>query len=699
MHNIRNNRILGITAMWLLFNLTTASGQAKFIGRDFIDYCNAVPWEDMFIHTDREWYVSGENMWFSIYAIDRKTMQPSKISKIAYVELLNYDSRPVIRERILLTDGSGPGHISLPDTLSSGIYTLRTYTSWMKNFLPDGCFIKEIGIYNALNNVPVIKKPVKRPSPVSPSDNMNVPGFLLIADNTQPDVLKLSFETDEAFRSSVSTVCNLFIHTRGNINHSESVPLAGNRTEKTINKNSLLPGINTISVFDAMGRLIAERFIYSPFPASGKIEFLVENSYEKREKISLNIASPAEVSFKSASISVAPVAINMTQGLDEFLIFGTEFGNEIQELARDWDLNTIPPDSVVKLLEGLKSNWINWDIIRGLDSLVIKHLPETNDHFVTGKLINGKDDDDYVIMSQPGKDAVFNYSSTDNEGNFIFSLPADEERKELIIQPDGMRGSINIGSSFSELYSVTGSASDTIPKFVKDISVNFQVQKIYGVNLSEKTDPQPGTDNSQRFYGKPDLELVLADYIKLPVMEEIFFELLPGTYMKKRKSQYEIYVTDPVTDMPYNYPTTLLVDGIRVDDANAIAAIDPELVEKIDVVRERYMVGDYLFHGIVNIITKAGDFTAVPIPENAVRTYYRVIDPPEKFVAPDYGNEAQKLNRIPDFRNTLWWEPSIINANPSIFWSSDVPGDYRIMLNGIGADGQPVSIEKIISVH
>ena len=38
-----------------------------------------------------------------------------------------------------------------------------------------------------------------------------------------------------------------------------------------------------------------------------------------------------------------------------------------------------------------------------------------------------------------------------------------------------------------------------------------------------------------RFYGQPDIELVLSDYISLPVMNEIFFELLPGVSTEKEK--------------------------------------------------------------------------------------------------------------------------------------------------------------------
>ena len=49
-----------------------------------------------------------------------------------------------------------------------------------------------------------------------------------------------------------------------------------------------------------------------------------------------------------------------------------------------------------------------------------------------------------------------------------------------------------------------------------------------------------------RFYGKPDNELIMKDYITLPVMQEVFFELLPGVQLKTNKGGYKIRIIDPL---------------------------------------------------------------------------------------------------------------------------------------------------------
>ncbi len=111
-------------------------------------YARSVPFEDMYIHSDRESYIAGEYFWFSAYLFNRGDLSSSAESSYACVELINTDNKPVSQTRIRLENGSGYGGFSLPDSLSSGEYILRAYTNWMKNFLPLGCFMKKITVYN-----------------------------------------------------------------------------------------------------------------------------------------------------------------------------------------------------------------------------------------------------------------------------------------------------------------------------------------------------------------------------------------------------------------------------------------------------------------------------------------------------------------------------------------------------------------------
>ena len=70
------------------------------------------------------------------------------LSKIAYVEILDKNNRPVLQEKISLKPGESHGSLIIPASISSGTYIFRAYTSWMKNFGPEYYFEKAIRIIN-----------------------------------------------------------------------------------------------------------------------------------------------------------------------------------------------------------------------------------------------------------------------------------------------------------------------------------------------------------------------------------------------------------------------------------------------------------------------------------------------------------------------------------------------------------------------
>ena len=208
---------------------------------------------------------------------------------------------------------------------------------------------------------------------------------------------------------------------------------------------------------------------------------------------------------------------------------------------------------------------------------------------------------------------------------------------------------------------------------------------------------------SERFYGKPDIELLMKDYITLPVMEEVFFELLPGVFLRNRKTGYEISILDPVTNEIYYKQPLLMVDGVIINDPSIIAGLDPEAVEKIDVIKDRYVVGDCLFYGIINLITKTGDCKNIALPDYAIRGTPRVYDQVISFSSPDYISSESKQSRVPDLRNTLYWNPAVKpdkNGKYVVeFWSSDFASDYMINIQGVANDNKSVSFRKLIKVE
>ncbi|HLI94030.1 MAG TPA: hypothetical protein VKU83_10485, partial [Puia sp.] len=63
-----------------------------------------------------------------------------------------------------------------------------------------------------------------------------------------------------------------------------------------------------------------------------------------------------------------------------------------------------------------------------------------------------------------------------------------------------------------------------------------------------------------------------------------------------------------------------------------------------------------------------------------------------EFYSPRYATEEEINSHLPDFRNVLYWEPmlqtSALGSGGLSFYSSDLPGKYVVVVEGITADGR-----------
>jgi len=701
----------------LLFPVSGQSqtGFTDVLSKKLAEYVRLFPREEIYIHTDRQEYIAGEDIWFKIYAFDRQILKPLTGNGIVYFEILNPENRPVVQKRIGIYDGVGPGQVSLPDTISSGIYMIRAYTNWMKNFMPDNCFSKNILVFNPLKNRSFKDKRAKVGTPAGNVTVLQQPGLALNVRREGNRKAIIEINSSPEYRSAKGTAHYLSVQTRGSMNFASPVGITGDITNVEIPGNLITPGINQITLFNISGRPVYEKYIYTPFDKAG-MEVISEESYNLRDKVAASFkaeSGSSEIGTDlNASVSVVPAGSESFPDIADYLVFGSEFGALPGELFHS-DLDEIGRDTLDNILRGLKSNWIDWEAILSGKSPSVTYKKETEDHFLYGRLLNKTtqkpDSGHYVFLSIPGKNAYFQYALTDKKGEFSFSLPLDENLRDLIIQPEDpeRNNNLEIENSFSLRYPFLSGKGDSSGMIVSEelsrLGVNYQVMKIYtSEDLKATTSQVALASGRKRFYGKPDIELVMDDYIKLPVMQEVFFELMPGISLKKRKSDYEITILDPVENKFFDKPPMLFADGVIINDPAIIANIDPELVEKVDAIKARYFVGDYMFYGLVNVITRSGDFSHFTLPDYAVRIRYRAIEETKSFSSPDYGSAEKTQSRLPDFRNTIYWNPELkFNRQGSCsveFFTSDIKSDYKIVIQGVSKQGDLFSAEKIIRV-
>lgn len=89
--------------------------------------------EQTFAQTDRDYYVTGEFLRYGIFVFNPSAPGENVQSKILYISLFNQNLYPVLTWRSNFTGNISAGEIKLPDTLSSGVYYLAAYTSFMRS--------------------------------------------------------------------------------------------------------------------------------------------------------------------------------------------------------------------------------------------------------------------------------------------------------------------------------------------------------------------------------------------------------------------------------------------------------------------------------------------------------------------------------------------------------------------------------------
>lgn len=102
--------------------------------------------EKVYILTDKEQYVVGDNIYFKSFVFNgyNRAESPTTLS----VELYDHQKNMVDKRTILLTNGEGDGSFNLTNALKEDVYYLRAYTTWMANFPEQFNYIKAVPIYN-----------------------------------------------------------------------------------------------------------------------------------------------------------------------------------------------------------------------------------------------------------------------------------------------------------------------------------------------------------------------------------------------------------------------------------------------------------------------------------------------------------------------------------------------------------------------
>lgn len=114
------------------------------------------PWEDFYLTTDRDLYIAGETIWFSVRSTGKEKPENNISSNVIYLELYDHTNKVINRGKFPLHEGHASGALNIPGEQPNAVYFLRAYTQYLKNFDPDLFPMKIITIINP--TIPLTKE-------------------------------------------------------------------------------------------------------------------------------------------------------------------------------------------------------------------------------------------------------------------------------------------------------------------------------------------------------------------------------------------------------------------------------------------------------------------------------------------------------------------------------------------------------------
>lgn len=183
-------RLLCILLIWLI-TPAIGLGQVALKTNDQINGYKTVPQERIFVHINSSLLLTGEYLYYKVYCLERGSGGLSKLSKIAYIELIGTKGKVVFKHKILLENGIGYGDFFVPTDIVSGGYKLVAYTSWMRNQGQADFFQGNVTIINPyMANQDVQGKPissdVNSDKPLQLNNKAVSPANEAISENISP---------------------------------------------------------------------------------------------------------------------------------------------------------------------------------------------------------------------------------------------------------------------------------------------------------------------------------------------------------------------------------------------------------------------------------------------------------------------------------------------------------------------------------
>lgn len=342
---------------------------------------------------------------------------------------------------------------------------------------------------------------------------------------------------------------------------------------------------------------------------------------------------------------------------------------------------------------------INFKDLNAWREEMVSFLPETRGLTINGSLTDrktGKPVREEVLSLSTFSDNFLYLAKSYDSGRFHFSMPFRRGQEDMILsyaRAPGDEWELKLFPDFETEAAKLPPAKVTLTpselEYIRELSIDMQLDLIYNsAPGAAEVIRDTLAAGKNRFFGYPDDVVFVDDFIRLPNMREVIFEVVPSVVVRREDDKWIIRVINTQSS-PKVYHPLIMLDGIPMIEFDQFLDLPPERIRKVEVIRNLYIHGNIIFAGIVNFVSVNGDLAGLDLPAGS---QIISMDMPSSSRNIDVEIIDTEEENIPQLSNLLKLQPFIISGRGSLnFRLSDNRGEYIILFNGFTGSGRWVT--------
>lgn len=461
-------------------------------------------------------------------------------------------------------------------------------------------------------------------------------------------------------------------------------------------------GINYVIIYDEKDHIVCTHAFYSPDkdPLPVIIE-TTDNQFKPGDRVEVEL-EPLFQQNCSKGMAVAVIKHGTFMNNDSVLpafIMNNPF------LIRPYFLNNgIAYSTVEKQIKTAMIFFNNrietgslLSAIEEQDDMGLLYLPDIRGVSISGTVIDKSTHQPLparevyasVFLENP---QVHIYNTLD-DGSYIFSLNQVYNKQDVFIcvkPDDNNECEILVNNEFStSLPKITGTPvmpDSSYRRLLEEMYINYQLEEKYHSIHNTLLIPEV---YHQEFYADNIITVDLKDYIELPTMEDVFNEIVSYVRIRKEKENYSFRILNEELNYLSGDPLVLF-DNVPLFNANEVMKVPPSLIRRIQVINDLHIFGDHVLSGVIMIYSNSDHFAGINLPEESVFLEYLAASVTAPFMPITDELTDKTPERLPDFRNVLYWNPDLPLSDEApgfSFYTSDDCSEYDIVIRGLTDDG------------